>query len=290
VQPIVSPLVQRYVQAAAHWRRRGPEAEEWIRRNPNLERGAEWNPPPEGEARARLQALGLDRVPPLGELYTLHDGAQLSTLGGLRLLPLAEVFDARDMVFQPLPTPPGDTALVFSDDSEFAFGVYLSGPLVGAVFEHDVAAPEPVPGWRSLDEFLTALLALPDDDFGDEPTRTLPTTAPGDPHREADWRVAQELYTLVRNPGSREDPLPFAIQLTPYEHSDVLLEYLDEDGVASERAVRVLGRRRWAPARVRIAEVAEWPLFGVAHRHNAALAAQITLREWDAPEPGAPAR
>lgn len=289
MQPSVSPLVQRYVQAATHWRLRGPEAAEWIRRNPNLARGAEWNPPPQGEALGRLQTLGLDRVPLLGELYALHDGAQLSTLGGLRLLPLAEVLDARDIEFQPVPTPPGDTALVFSDDNEFAFGVYLSGPLVGAVFEHDMHAPAPLPGWRSLDEFLIALLALPHD-FEDEPTRTLPTTAPGDPHRETDWRVAQELYTLVRDPDSYEDPLPFAIQLTPYEHSDVLLEYLDEDVVASEHAVRVLGSRRWVPARARIAEMAEWPLFGVAHRHNAALAAQIMLREWDAAEPGTPAR
>jgi hypothetical protein len=279
VQRNPSPLVERYIREAAAWRPDVPA--DWVQRNPNLALGAEWNRPPDEAALARLHELGLDRVPLLAELYALHDGARLPSLGDRRLLPLAEAFSMAEGRFPPSPTPPGDAAVVFSDDNEFAVAVYTSGPLVGALFEYDVVFPEPIPMWRSPEEFIETLLASPDEeDWPDRMPPTLPTTGPGDAHRDDDWRIAQELYALSRDPSSRDDPLPLAMVMTPYERSDILLPYLQRDVEATEVVVTVLGGRRWEPARARLAEVAAWPRTGTRH-DNAAFMAQRALAEWD---------
>jgi hypothetical protein len=275
-----SPLIQRYIDAAGDWR---PDVEpEMVERNPDLALGAEWFPPPDAAQLERMRALGIDRVPQLAELYALHDGARLPSLGWWRLLPLAEVVDARAGASPISPEPPGDAVIVFSDDSEFGVGIYTSGPLLGAMFEYDEHWPRPLPSWRSLGEFLTVLLEHPDEQLwpGGSMPRTLPPSGPGDPNRDDDWRIAQQLYELVQDPASTADPLPLAMTMTPYEQSDLLLPYLDESVADSELAIAILGGRRWQPARARIEEIAEWPLFGEARIHNASLTAKRVLEGW----------
>lgn len=196
-----------------------------------------------------------------------------------RLLSLAEVtqfFEATSDFMNP------EVRFFWTDDQSNYLGVYVAGPLLGAVclLHHEV--PNSSPRFRDVMDFLKAVLERPTTDVFDSyefPT-TYPALSPDPVHAVSDWAKARAMFARVEDhqDGSSQ-ALATAMTLTPYEQSEVLVPYLDSpDFWVAERAVDILGARRYAPARPQI----EW--LAQHGKGNPKLAAQLALRCWDHPE------
>lgn len=271
-----------------------------------LAAAGDWHAQPDPASRERLAELGIARVPALAALYAQHDGQRGPSLGAVRLLPAAElrrIDDPRVGGSRDAEHPgtalelargtargpargaehAGDAVLVWQGRGEVGIGVHLSGPLSGHVFVLDAASQSLVPRWRSVVEFLDALLSAAQDgavDALDEESvpRSLPTTAPDAAHDADDWALAQRLGATVRDRDDhRDEALLAAMALTPYAQSQALERYLDgADPELVVHAVEQLGARRWEPARARLTSLQQHPEQVVRD------AVERALRDWPA--------
>lgn len=255
----------------------------------------DWNAPASAETlKAAEQELQMPLLADIKDIYQRHNGASgllanweeqldLTEHEGMnfspRLLSLAEVtefFEATEDFMNP------EVRFFWTDDQSNYIGVYMAGPLLGAVCLVHHEEPNSAPRFRDVPDFLLAVLTHPVTDVfdhGEFPT-TYPTLLPDPAHVESDWQKAQAMYARVEdhNDGSSQ-VLASAMTLTPFEQSEVLMPYLDSpDFWVAERAVDILGARRYAPARPIVEKLARYG------KGNARGAAELALRCWDHPE------
>lgn len=253
-----------------------------------------WRPPAdEVQLQAVAEALAFIWPPELKTLYLKHDGTAperwaadwedqwqdrldededaMPAAPFLMSLEEVAVFykDTQDLF-------PRDVRFFWQDDNSNYAGLYVAGPLSGmvCVVNHDGGSF--VPAFRQLQNFLTWLVEHPEEDVFDESLRTplFPTSAPDPFHDEEDWERAQVLYAAADQ--AEDNPrLACAMSLTPYNHSAVLLPYLNHpDFYVVERAVNTLSLRRYEPAYERIRALAE-------DRHNSSNgAAARAIQTW----------
>lgn len=245
-----------------------------------LDAAGDWHAQPDPAARQRLAELGIARVPALAALYAQHDGQREPSVGEVQLLPTAELRRIDD---PRVGGPRDDAILVWQGRGEAGIGVHLAGPLSGHVFVLDAEAASLVPRWRSVVEFLEALLSAAQGGAADaldaaSVARSLPTTAPDAAHDADDWALAQRLGATVRDrDDARDEALLAAMVLTPHAQSQALVRYLDSaDPQLVVRAVQQLGARRWEPARARLTGLQQHPEPAVR------AAAERALRDWPA--------
>lgn len=216
-------------------------------------------------------------------LYERHNGAGHingdAELLSPRLMPLAEVqsfFEETREFMNP------EVRFFWTDDNSNYVGVYVDGPLLGCVCLVSHSEPNSAPRFRDVPDYLQAVSARPEVDVFDscEFATTYPVLSHDARHAEADWQKAQAMYARVKDHNDGESQaLASAMALTPYEQSEMLMRYLESpDFWVAERAVDILGARRYAPARDVIERLASQ---GLA---NAKTAAQLALKCWDNPE------
>nr|WP_246580813.1 SMI1/KNR4 family protein [Deinococcus aestuarii] len=254
-----------------------------------------WNlPATEEELQAAARTLEITWPPEVEVLYRQHNGANgladdweeqwaerlnenedtYPQVPRLMTLPEAEEFheDSREIMNS-------EVRFFWTDDNSNYVGVYVFGALAGCVclFRHD--EPDSSPRFRSIHEFLTITTSNPLlDPFHDEEfTTTYPVLRSDKAYVEGDWNKAEACFALVTDHNDGESQLlASAMILTPYERSDALIPYLGSpDFFVAARAARILGARRYAPAKPLLQQLAQ---NGVS---NARSAAQIALRNWD---------
>ncbi|MFC4454554.1 SMI1/KNR4 family protein [Deinococcus sonorensis] len=246
-----------------------------------------WNPPASPEDLERTaEQLRMDWPEEVAALYRQHDGAagladdwedawaeRLDTDEDAcpqvpRLMPLDEV---RDFYSGTSSFVMPDIRLFWSDDNSNYVGVYVGEVFTGAVcLLHHEEQTEVAPRFHRVSDFLAWMVAHPDEDvFSSTLVPSLyPRVVPDPETSELEWAAAYSLY--ARADRTTDNPLlAVAMNATPVEHSSELLSYLDhEDFYIAERAVEILGTRRYLPARKAIEHLA---VHGVANARSAAL-------------------
>ena len=254
-----------------------------------------WNlPATQEELKAAETALQMDWLPELEAVYQQHNGASAlaedweerwaerleedeDAVPALpRLMSLQEVqdfyADTNDFLIP-------EVRFFWTDDNSNYVGVYVGEILTGAVCfcSHDEQI-EVQPIFRTLAEFLSWTVAHPEENlsYSELVPKIYPVLGIDAEYSEEDWRNAQALYAKVTDQDDGESQiLAVAMNITPPAQSQVLLPYLDSpDFYVAERAVNILGARRYQPARAGIEGLS---VHGVS---NAQSAAQRALKQW----------
>lgn len=244
----------------------------------------DWNPPADAQKIVQAdQALQAPIPRELRTLYEQHNGAsgmiEDADLHAPRLMPLEEVqefYEETRDIMNP------EVRFFWTDNNSNYVGVYVAGPLQGCICLVSHSESNSAPRFRDVSDYLQTVTARPAVDVFDSwefPT-TYPVLSADAQHAEADWQKAQAMYARVEDHNDGESQsLASAMALTPYEQNDVLMRYLESPNFwVAERAVDILGARRYTRAKAIIERIAEQ---GVA---NAKTAAQIALKCWDDPE------
>ena len=220
--------------------------------------------PPLSEVASRAYGGFFDRLPAgVAMLYRNHDGAPAlprrdDTFLPARLMPLEEAVHLNTHLPDVYRTDPrlGDVVWLWADDSSNYAGVYLSEPLRG--FVSKLAHDEPVltPAWRSVTNFLSALIESARNAEADgHAAMDIPTLPPDLPvvqdgeHVEADRMLARELHSLYaaeQDADHRRRYAQCAMALTPVCDSDSVLPFLlDPDMWTPESAIRLFELRNY---------------------------------------------
>ncbi|WP_407569573.1 SMI1/KNR4 family protein [Deinococcus altitudinis] len=262
-----------------------------------------WNPPAtQEELRSAESALQMSWLPELEAMYRQHNGASAlatdweedraerleededAAPAAPRLMSLEEVQDfytgTNDFLIP-------EVRFFWTDDNSNYVGVYVGDILTGAVCfcSHDEQT-EVAPIFRTLADFLVWVSIHPEEDlsYSELVPKLYPVLTAESEHLTEDWRNAQALYAKVTNQGDADSQtLAVAMNITPPSYNQVLMSYLDSpDFYVAERAVNILGARRYQPARTRIENLA---VHGVS---NAQSAAQWALKRWSWCAPRSP--
>ncbi|WP_407540962.1 hypothetical protein Q0M94_06125 [Deinococcus radiomollis] len=254
-----------------------------------------WNPPAtQEELKTAGTALQMNWLPELDAMYRQHNGASALATdweerwaerleededampAAPRLMSLKEVQDSytgtNDLLIP-------EVRFFWTDDNSNYVGVYVGDILTGAVCfcNHDEQI-EVAPIFRTLADFLAWESAHPEEDlsYSELVPKLYPVLTAESEHSAEDWRNAQALYAKVTDQGNTDSQnLAVAMNITPPTHNQVLMSYLDSpDFYVAERAVNILGARRYQPARTRIEGLS---VHGVS---NAQSAAQRALEQW----------
>jgi len=165
----------------------------------------------------------------------------------------------------------------WTDDNSNYAGVYVSGPLAERVCieihdDHDLS-----PRFRSIRSFLEAVLVASSEERSlEESDFEYPIAGPkGNPGQlEDDWRAVQALRGLLDDSDDEQkrDYAKSMMALTPQEHTDQIVPFLDEDDMwIPATAARILGARKYEPAIPKLTEV------GLTGRMNGYQTAIIAL-------------
>lgn len=235
-----------------------------------LLRGATLNPPATDDTIEELEETLGARLPAvIKRMYQAHNGVEQGSPVQWRLLPVDEVL-SEQVLFTELYDNFGIVPF-FSDDNSNYAAVALQPPLTErvSVLSHDEYDVSPV--WRSVDSFLQALLLATPTHEEDEETEPL-VDYPDLNNKftaeqvRADQEAAAHLlirYKSLKNNNQADvdsqqmiDLAYCVMKLLPEQQSDVLIQFLDDDGYIAARACEILGSRKWANAVEKLGETA----------------------------------
>jgi hypothetical protein len=225
------------------------------------------------EIKATERLLGVPIPAVLRDLYLAANGfdpipydpeSEASIDGVFRLMSLSEVEEIHPGLAEWGWNTAERICLFTNDNSDF-LAFCVSGPLKGKVLllAHD--APDFSPVWRNTESCLEAILAVGKKGFPDPFTISgadYPQLAPGS---LAEATADNEVIALLRQrlesetgEQRRQDISYQIISLTPFEQTaDLLLFLRSEDDYIQEKACQVLGKRRYAAAIPKLAEMAK---------------------------------
>lgn len=165
---------------------------------------------------------------------------------------------------------------LWTDDNSNYVGVFYKGPLKYRVCYIDHEETDISPCFRSVSSFIRTIEQNPELDWRELKKEYPAETESSVQELEDDLKCIDELNGLISIDEVDEDlrcQLLFSIMaLTPRQHLDSLIKYLDdEDMYVQERACEILGFHRFAPAKDKLIEVSE------SGMHNGKMAAKRVL-------------
>ncbi|MCM3701384.1 HEAT repeat domain-containing protein [Paenibacillus macerans] len=165
---------------------------------------------------------------------------------------------------------------IWTDDNSNYVGIYFKGPLSYRVCYLNHEETDLSPAFRSAGSFIAALEQNPNHDWDD-----LKKDYPQDQNNNnessvADLQSIEQINHMLQTPALDDDVrsqyIYSVLALTPYNHLDTLLKFLDdEDMYVQERACDILGYHKYLPAREKLRELLEHGM------HNGRLAAKRAL-------------
>lgn len=165
---------------------------------------------------------------------------------------------------------------LWADDNSNYIGLYYDGPLSYKVCYINHEETDISPGFRNVESFIRELEKNPDYDWFD-----LRKDYPAECNINNEWieddlKSIDGINSILEDASIDDDQrcqyLLSIMALTPYQHLNMLLGYLDdEDMYVQERACEILGYHRYEPASEKLQEVLNHGT------HNGKLAAKIAL-------------
>lgn len=155
-----------------------------------------------------------------------------------------------------------DLLPIWTDDNSNYVCMYYRGPLSYRVCYMNHEETDLSPGYRNVGTFIAALEPNPQSEW-DDLEKDYPNAHPENSEWiAADLESIEQIHHILQNPDLEDEMrcqhIYSVLALTPHDHLDSLVQFLDEDDMfVQERACDILGYHQYAPARGKLREIAE---------------------------------